>query len=109
MTEIPTTARAAVVHTEGADFVIEENYPVVQPKDLTPGQCLIEVEYSGLCHSDLSVKNGMKSGWPATKYPIVCGHEGVGKIVAIGENTANSPVKVGDRVGCKWNAFSCLQ
>lgn len=34
--------------------------------------------------------------------------EGVGHIVAIGANTVNSPVKLGDRVGIKWLANSCL-
>ncbi|KAF8206968.1 major facilitator superfamily domain-containing protein [Mycena galopus ATCC 62051] len=40
--------------------------------------------------------------------PLVGGHEGVGEIVAIGNNTSHSPVKVGDRVGVKWLADSCL-
>ncbi|KAJ7670489.1 hypothetical protein B0H14DRAFT_2553358, partial [Mycena olivaceomarginata] len=42
------------------------------------------------------------------KSPLVGGHEGVGEIVAIGNNTSHSPVKVGDRVGVKWPADSCL-
>ena len=34
--------------------------------------------------------------------------EGVGIVVAIGEHTQDSPVKLGDRVGIKWLAYSCL-
>ncbi|KAG6824627.1 hypothetical protein H0H93_001812 [Arthromyces matolae] len=40
--------------------------------------------------------------------PLIGGHEGVGTIVAIAEHTSGSPVKVGDRVGIKWLADSCL-
>jgi len=40
--------------------------------------------------------------------PRIAGHEGIGHIVAIAEHTANSPVKVGDRVGIKWLARVCL-
>jgi len=43
-----------------------------------------------------------------TKTPLIGGHEGVGDIVAIGENTVDSPVKLGDRVGIKWIAYSCV-
>lgn len=41
--------------------------------------------------------------------PLIGGHEGVGEIVAIGNHTQDSPVKIGDRVGVKWLAYSCLQ
>jgi propanol-preferring alcohol dehydrogenase len=48
--------------------------------------------------------------WPLhPKTPLVGGHEGVGFVVAIGEHTPKSPVKIGDRVGIKWLADSCLQ
>lgn len=39
---------------------------------------------------------------------LIGGHEGVGEVVAIGANTAKSEIKVGDRVGIKWLADSCL-
>jgi propanol-preferring alcohol dehydrogenase len=48
--------------------------------------------------------------WPLhPNTPLVGGHEGVGFVVAIGEHTPTSPVKVGDRVGIKYLADSCLQ
>lgn len=40
--------------------------------------------------------------------PLVPGHEGCGRIVAIGDNSATN-LKVGDAVGLKWLATSCLQ
>jgi hypothetical protein len=54
---------------------------------------------------DLHVKN---DDWPILGItPLIGGHEGVGEIVAIGEHTQNSPVKLGDRVGIKWLAYAC--
>lgn len=58
----------------------------------------------GACHTDLHAALG---DWPIpAKTPLIGGHEGVGIIVAIGNNTAHSPVKLGDRVGIKWLADS---
>jgi D-arabinose 1-dehydrogenase-like Zn-dependent alcohol dehydrogenase len=48
--------------------------------------------------------------WPlAHKLPLIGGHEGVGHMVAIGTHNIEFPVKIGDRVGVKWLAGSCLQ
>ncbi|MFZ2404238.1 MAG: alcohol dehydrogenase catalytic domain-containing protein, partial [Methylobacter sp.] len=41
----------------------------------------IAVEYCGLCHSDLSIIN---NDWSMSQYPVVPGHEAVGRIVAVG-------------------------
>ncbi|KAF7330167.1 PKS-ER domain-containing protein [Mycena venus] len=83
---IPKTQTAAVVPTSGAAIEIRHDHPV--------------------CHTDLHAALG---DWPLpAKTPLVGGHEGVGEIVAIGNNTSHSPVKIGDRVGVKWLADSCL-
>jgi len=67
---------------------------------------LVKIEASGVCHTDL---HAAKADWPIPPtYPLIGGHEGVGIVVAIGENTSRSPVKLGDRVGIKWLADSCL-
>jgi NADPH:quinone reductase-like Zn-dependent oxidoreductase len=42
----------------------------------------IAVEYCGLCHSDLSIVN---DDWGMSQYPVIPGHEAVGKIVALGD------------------------
>ncbi|EGN96485.1 hypothetical protein SERLA73DRAFT_186238 [Serpula lacrymans var. lacrymans S7.3] len=106
-TDIPLTQRAAVIHKFGSTIDITSSHPVVQPSALTPGQCLVKIEYAGVCHSDL---NALYGDW-ATKptLPRVGGHEGVGHIVAIGEHTVEAAVKVGDRVGLKWLAKTCLK
>ncbi|KAJ7029750.1 chaperonin 10-like protein [Mycena alexandri] len=103
---VPQTARAAVIAAFDQDLVLKDDHPVLQPSQLAPGECLVKVEYAGVCHSDLHVKEG---GWGPVKFPLVGGHEGVGHIVAIGEHTVGSPVKIGDRVGIKWIANACLK
>ena len=62
----------------------------------------IKVEYCGICHSDLSM---LDNEWGLSKYPLVAGHEVVGKVTAIGPQAKR--VKVGDRVGLGWNSGSC--
>ncbi|KAF5341384.1 hypothetical protein D9758_012266 [Tetrapyrgos nigripes] len=105
-TQIPKTQIAAVVEKTGGDLQIRKDWPVKQPKDLAPGECLVKLECSGACHTDLHAAIG---DWPLPpNTPLIGGHEGVGHIVAIGANTFNSPVKLGDRVGIKWLADSCL-
>jgi len=64
----------------------------------------IKVEYCGICHSDLSMRDNT---WGMTQYPFVGGHEAVGKIVATGD--AVKGLKVGDMVGLGWNAKTCGQ
>ncbi|KAJ6587715.1 chaperonin 10-like protein [Mycena sp. CBHHK59/15] len=105
-TSIPLKARAAVLTSFDADLTLKDDQPVVQASELTPGQCLVKIEYAGVCHSDLHIKEG---GWGPVKFPLVGGHEGIGHIVAIGEHTVRSPVNIGDRVGIKWIANACLK
>ena len=63
----------------------------------------IDVEYCGICHSDLHM---LKNEWQITKYPIVPGHEIVGRVSAIGQNVSH--LMVGQYVGVGWQARSCL-
>lgn len=73
------------------------------PDSLKEQEVEIEVEYCGVCHSDLSMIN---DDWGMTNYPLVAGHEVVGRISAIGEKVTT--VKVGQRVGLGWFSHSCL-
>jgi uncharacterized zinc-type alcohol dehydrogenase-like protein len=63
----------------------------------------INVEYCGICHSDLSM---LKNDWGMSQYPLVAGHEVVGTIAAIGDRVTT--VKVGQRVGLGWFSHSCM-
>lgn len=73
-----------------------------------PGEVLINLTHSGVCHSDFGI---MTNSWAMLPAPTpenqVGGHEGVGKVVKMGPANENSPVKVGDRVGIKWVASTC--
>lgn len=62
--------------------------------ELTPGNAIIKMAACGICGSDITAYIGVN---PTVRYPIKgIGHEGVGTIVEIGENTKG--LKVGDRV-----------
>src|SRR5262244_1843036 len=85
-----TSYRAAVVHGFHAPLRVEE----VPRRELLPGQVLVKVEASGLCHTDIHAANG---DWPVKPSPpFIPGHEGVGIVTAAGPGaTLHKP---GDRV-----------
>jgi propanol-preferring alcohol dehydrogenase len=100
---IPRTQKIAQFDKHGGPVVIKEG-PVTQQKDLKPGEILVKIIYSGVCHTDLHVMNG---DWPiSSKLPCIGGHEGTGYVVAIGGNT-ETDLQIGSRVGVKWLAYSC--
>lgn len=63
---------------------------------------LIEILYAGICHSDLHSVSGDHHG---TTYPIVPGHEIVGRVVAVGQKV--SKFKIGDYAGVGCMVNSC--
>lgn len=73
------------------------------PGALKAEEVEIEVEYCGICHSDLSM---LKNDWGVSQYPLVPGHEVVGTIAAVGDRVSN--VKIGQRVGLGWFSHSCM-
>jgi alcohol dehydrogenase, propanol-preferring len=100
---IPKEQKAAVVQQTGSKAELK-TVPVKQPEDLAPGECLIKLQCTGVCHTDLHAALG---DWPIPpRTPLIGGHEGVGEVVAIGKDTAKCPIKLGDRVGIKWIAYS---
>ncbi|MBD1585415.1 alcohol dehydrogenase AdhP [Pseudomonas typographi] len=93
------TMKAAVVHAFGQPLAIRE-VPVPTPG---PGQLLVKVAASGVCHTDLHAAEG---DWPAKPNPpFIPGHEGVGHVVAVGAGVTH--VKEGDRVGVPWLYSAC--
>ncbi|WP_432825620.1 zinc-binding dehydrogenase [Dactylosporangium sp. CA-092794] len=58
-----------------------------------PGEALVRVEAAGICHSDLNALEGRSAppGWP-----LICGHEGLGVVTALGPGADS--VQVGQRV-----------
>ncbi len=71
--------------------------------EIGPEQVDIQVEYSGLCHSDLSM---LDNDWGFTQYPFVPGHEIVGKVIRVGESVKG--LSEGDSVGLGWFSQSCM-
>lgn len=97
---IPATQKAIVFEKNGGPL----NYKDIAVPKPEPHELLINVKYSGVCHTDL---HAWKGDWPlGTKLPLVGGHEGVGEVVAMGENVKNW--KVGELAGVKWLNSSCL-
>jgi alcohol/geraniol dehydrogenase (NADP+) len=69
---------------------------------LTSHDVEIEVAYCGLCHSDLSM---LKNDWGMTTYPLVPGHENIGRITQLG--SAVTHLKIGQWVGLGWHSDYC--
>jgi len=91
--------KAAVVHSFHQPLTIEE-VPVPTPG---PGQVLVKIVASGVCHTDLHAADG---DWPVKPtLPFIPGHEGVGHVAALGPGVGH--VKDGDAVGVPWLHSAC--
>jgi propanol-preferring alcohol dehydrogenase len=96
---IPKTMKAAVVEHFGAPMDIRE-VPVPTPG---PGQVLVEIGATGVCHTDLHAADG---DWPVKPtLPFIPGHEGAGVVAALGSGVTH--LKEGDRVGIAWLHSAC--
>lgn len=87
-----------------AAVVTHDHKVSVEDKQLRPlkhGEALVQTEYCGVCHTDLHVKNADFGDVTGT----ILGHEGVGKVIELGEGVDN--LKIGDRVSIAWMFESC--
>jgi len=73
------------------------------PRPLGDHDVEIKVNYCGVCHSDL---HQLTEGWGGSIFPMIPGHEVVGKVLAKGK--AVTLVEIGQRVGVGPNCLSCL-
>ncbi|KKK26858.1 hypothetical protein ARAM_003454 [Aspergillus rambellii] len=90
---LPSTFKRAVFRSAGAPLEIEE-ISLTAPG---PGELLVKVEACGVCHSDtFAQKFGMGGS-----FPIVPGHEVIGRVAAVGEGVQDWKIK--DRVGGGWH------
>jgi propanol-preferring alcohol dehydrogenase len=93
------TMKAAVVREFGKPLTIEER-PVPTPG---PGEVLVKIFATGVCHTDLHAARG---DWPVKPAPpFVPGHEGAGVVAALGAGVTN--LKEGDPVGIAWLHDAC--
>lgn len=91
--------RAAVVHDFDKPLSLEDR-PVPEPG---PGQVLVRLETSGLCHTDMHAAHG---DWPVKPtLPFIPGHEGVGIVERLGPDATG--VAAGDRVAIPWLGWAC--
>jgi alcohol dehydrogenase, propanol-preferring len=96
---IPKSMQAAVVEKFGKPLVVKE----VSVPTPGPGQALVEIMASGVCHTDLHAAEG---DWPVKPtLPFIPGHEGAGVVVALGPGVSH--LKEGERVGIAWLHSAC--
>lgn len=93
------TMKAAVVRTFGEQLTIED-VPIPTPG---PGEVLVKIVATGVCHTDLHAADG---DWPVRPAPpFIPGHEGAGIVAAVGPGVTN--LKEGDPVGIAWLHDAC--
>src|SRR3954469_13275235 len=96
--------RAAVLQEFNQPLVIED----LGSPDLGPRDVRVQIDASGVCHSDITVQTG---GVPMPP-PVILGHEGAGTVLEVGSEVTR--VQVGDRVIASFvpscgNCFYCLR
>jgi len=74
----------------------------LERRSLRDDDVAIDILYSGVCHSDL---HQARNDWGGSQYPLVPGHEIIGKVTAIGNKVTK--FKVGDNVGVGCMVDSC--
>jgi alcohol dehydrogenase, propanol-preferring len=89
---------AMVLSARGAPLTLQERPDPVPG----PGEVRVKVGACGVCRTDLHVVDGEL---PDIRYPIIPGHEVVGRIDAVG--TAVDGLEMGMRVGVPWLGFTC--
>src|SRR5690606_11512815 len=74
----------------------------IQRREILENDIEIDIEYCGVCHSDLHT---VRNDWGGTKYPSVPGHEIIGRVMGTGSNIMD--FKEGDLVGVGCMVDSC--
>ena len=92
MTAVALTVAAAVLRAGGSATVLER----LELADPRAGEVRVRILASGVCHSDLHVRDGE---WPRPT-PIVMGHEGAGVVEEVGPGVES--LKVGQAVALAW-------
>ncbi|MGO4342206.1 NAD(P)-dependent alcohol dehydrogenase [Pedococcus sp. 2YAF34] len=74
----------------------------IERREVGANDVLIQIEYAGICHSDIHTVNG---DWGPQPFPVVPGHEVVGLVTEVGADVTRH--QVGDRVGVGCMVNSC--
>lgn len=87
----------------GATAATEDLKPLdIERRQVGQDDVKIDISYCGVCHSDIHT---VRNDWKGSKYPVVPGHEIIGRVVEIGDGVSN--FKVGDLVGVGCLVDSC--
>ena len=73
-----------------------------QRREPGPHDIVIDIQYCGVCHSDL---HQVRNDWRGSTFPIVPGHEIVGRVAAAGPQVRK--LKEGDTAGVGCMVYSC--
>ena len=92
---LPKTTQAAILVAQNQPLEIAE---ITLPSTLEAGQVLVEIDYSGICGSQLGEIDGVKG--PDRFLPHLLGHEGSGKVLAVGPGVRH--VTIDDKVVLHW-------
>ena len=91
--------KAAVVTDFHSPLEIQD-LPIPEPG---PGEVLVRIETSGLCHTDIHAAHG---DWPVKPTPpFIPGHEGIGIIETLGAGVSTRTV--GEGVAIAWLGYAC--
>jgi len=92
-------------HAYGAQSATSPIAPLsLDRREVGPTDVQIQILFCGVCHSDLHTARGE---WPGTVYPVVPGHEIVGKVTGVGNKVKS--FKVGDLAGVGCLVDSCME
>jgi len=93
--QFPRVTKAAILVAQQQPLVIDE---IELPGHLDIGQVLVELDYSGICGSQLGEIDGVKG--PDKWLPHLLGHEAAGRVLTVGPGVRH--VKPGDMVVAHW-------
>ncbi len=71
---------------------------------LAPEEVTIAITHCGICYTDIHM---IDNDWELSQYPLVPGHEIIGKVVALGNSVTG--LSIGQRVGIGWLVGACLE
>lgn len=76
----------------------------IERREVGPRDVLIDIKFSGICHSDIHTVRGE---WGPRSYPLAPGHEIAGIVTEVGSEVTKH--KIGDRVGVGCMVNSCME
>ena len=91
-------ANAYGVESQGGSFKPMK----IERRDVLDDDVMIEILYCGICHSDV---HQVRNDWGGSRYPIVPGHEIVGRVTKVGKKA--DKFRIGDYVGVGCMVDSC--